>query len=271
MSAESCSERGAENALTHVGEVAVGKGLLRRFHRRPIDSLGAHIVAVGEELALHRIRQRDRTRGAQISVGPDGLTLVRQQIIENLLRFCLVRSALYETDDVRKYHGSFAWDDEFKLALFGIFRAVGIEVVIEENRDLAGNDARVGGLLWHDRLVLLQVLEERHCRREILLRAAERQVDRDCAHIADRRGRGIEIADHPAIVVLEQILPAGGDRLAAEGVPVDEQAERSGMGGCAVLVPVVWAAGDLLPTLWLVRGHHCGFLRLYFGNYAVIA
>src|SRR4029077_1488935 len=95
---------------------------------------------------------------------------------------------------------------------------------------------------------------------EIGRRAAEREIDRNRADVTARRRSRIEIADHALIVGLQEILPAGWDRLAAKRILVHEQAERSGMDGGPVTVGVLEAGGDLIPVDGLI-GFKC-ILRL---------
>ena len=56
----------------------------------------------------------------------------------------------------------------------------------------------------------------------------------------------------PLIVRLEQVLPAGRHRLAAERILVDEQAERAGMNRRPVAVGVLQPGRHLVPVLRLV-------------------
>src|ERR1700731_1298549 len=65
-------------ASTHLGQVAVDEGFLRRSHLGEIDRLGARIVAVRQELRLGLGCERHGTYRAQEGVGPDRLAFVRQ-------------------------------------------------------------------------------------------------------------------------------------------------------------------------------------------------
>src|SRR5205823_12706082 len=103
----------------------------------------------------------------------------------------------------------------------------------------AGHDPRVGCLLGHNGSILLQLLEETDCRRKIRGRAPEREIDCHRTHIAHGCGGRVEIANHAAIVRLEQILPACGYGLSAERVLVDEEPERAGMNGGPVTVRIL--------------------------------
>src|SRR3984957_7112925 len=94
-------------ASADFGEIAVDEAFLRAFHLAPIDALGARIVAVRQEFALYSLRQFDRPRRAQISVGPDRLALVGQEIVHPLLRLLLVGRILHETHDIGKHHSAF--------------------------------------------------------------------------------------------------------------------------------------------------------------------
>src|ERR1700744_3822304 len=76
-------------ASADFGEIAVDEAFLRAFHLAPIDALGARIVDVRQEFALYSLRQFDRPRRAQISVGPDRLALVGEQIVHHLLGLLL--------------------------------------------------------------------------------------------------------------------------------------------------------------------------------------
>ena len=119
-----------------------------------------------------------------------------------------VRRVLHQAHDVRHDHRALAGKHEFEVALLLVLGPVGVEIVVEQDRDLARDDARVGGLLGHDRLVLLQVFEVADCRGEIVERAAERTVHRHRADITDERRGRIEVADHSPIVGFQQVLPA---------------------------------------------------------------
>src|SRR6516225_2327214 len=72
------AERGNGVALAHVGEIPLGKCLLRRLHLSPVDAPCTRVLALGQELALHCIGQRDRAGRTQVGVGPDRLAFVRQ-------------------------------------------------------------------------------------------------------------------------------------------------------------------------------------------------
>src|ERR1700744_4868568 len=78
--------QGPHSASVDLGEIAVDEAFLHVFHLAPVDALGAGVVAVGQELALDRLGQFDRASRAKVCVGPDCLALIRQQVVDDLLR-----------------------------------------------------------------------------------------------------------------------------------------------------------------------------------------
>jgi hypothetical protein len=72
------------------------------------------------------------------------------------------------------------------------------------------------------------------------------------ADVTDRRRTRIEIADHALIVGLQEILPAGRHRLAAERILVDEQPERAGMDRGPVAVRILQSSRHLIPFRGLI-------------------
>src|SRR5262249_10528011 len=71
-----------DDALMHFCEVAVREALLHRLKLRPIDTFCAGVIGIRQEFGFHRLRQLDGPRRTQISIGPDRLPLVGQQIVE---------------------------------------------------------------------------------------------------------------------------------------------------------------------------------------------
>src|ERR1700676_2171586 len=118
---EWCPNAGHHTASADLGEIAVDKAFLHVFHLAPIDALGAGIVAVRQELRLDGLRQFDRARRTQVSVGPDRLPLVGQEIVQHLFGLVLVRRVLDQTGDIGKHYRALARDHEFKIALLRVF------------------------------------------------------------------------------------------------------------------------------------------------------
>ena len=141
------------------GEIAVRESLLHLLHLAPVDALGARVVAVRQTWPSLPPAARSDARGADTrwsrSPGP-----CRRKKSITFLALSLFGRVLHQTDHIRKHHRAFARNDEFEVALLVIFRAIGVEVVVEQDRHFAGDNARIRGLLRYDRLVLLQFLEE---------------------------------------------------------------------------------------------------------------
>ncbi|MCY1228027.1 hypothetical protein D9M72_403200 [compost metagenome] len=118
-----------------------------------------------------------------------------------------MRRLVDQAHHVGNHHRALFGDHEGNVGVVLVAGAIGVEVVIEQDRDFTGQHARICGLLGHDRLVLLQVLEILEGRAEVVERAAHGLVDRDCAHVADEGAGGVEIADQALVLGLEQVGP----------------------------------------------------------------
>ena len=105
-----------------------------------------------------------------------------------------VRAVLDEAHDVRNDHGALTRNDELHVGAVLVLAAVGIEVVVEKNRNLAGDDSLVGCLLRHDGVVLGQRLEVLDGGIEVVQRATHGAVDRDGTGVAHEGTGRIEVA-----------------------------------------------------------------------------
>ena len=104
------------------------------------------------------------------------------------------------------------------LAMVLVLAAVGVEVVVEQNRNLAADNAGIGGLLGNDRLVLLEFLEKGDARIEVVQTAAHGQVGGHGRGIPHKRRSGIKVADHAFVFRLEQVRPGFRHRRAPQGI-----------------------------------------------------
>ncbi|KGC54213.1 hypothetical protein DO65_5953 [Burkholderia pseudomallei] len=256
--------------LLHRLQILLAERLLAGRELAEVDALRARVLARRQELRGDVGAERLRAHRPQIRVRPQLLAFVGQHEIEHLPAVRLVRRALHEAHHVRHRNRAFLRNHEFDVRMILVLRAIGVEIVVEQDRNLAGQHARVCGLLRHDRLVRLQLAEPVERRAEIVEAAAERLVHRDGARIADERARRIEIADHPLVLGLEQIGPRARHRLAVERVLVDEEAERAGVDREPVALRVLEIRRDVAPVRGLVGGDDALVLRLERRGHAEI-
>ena len=95
---------------------------------------------------------------------------------------------------------------------------------------------------------------------EVVQAPAERDVHGHGGRVADRGGARVEVADHPLVLGLEQVLPGFRHGLPAERVLVHEEPEGAGVDREPVALRVLQPVRDLLPQRRLVGGHHPGVL-----------
>lgn len=139
--------------LLDLTQITRGKGFLRVSHLLIIDGFGAGIITVWQEAFLRLSRHRFRPDRAQISIGPNRLPFVGQHVINHLFAVIRVWRVFYQADDLRNGNGPLLRDHKGDVGMVGIFRAIGIEVIIQQDWDFAGQQTRIGGLLRHNRLI----------------------------------------------------------------------------------------------------------------------
>ena len=158
---------------------------------------------------------------------------------------------------------AFRRDDEPRRGIIAILRAIGVEIVVEQDRDLARKHTGIGGLLRHDRLIGLQALKERYGGIKILIAAAKRQIDGHNTNLT-HSGRGrIKIADHATIGWVEKIIPALRNGAIAQRPRIHKNAKRSGMDGEPIAFLILEPCGDTVKTGRLIWRQDPGFARLW--------
>ena len=80
-------------------------------------------------------------------------------MIENFLPAILIRRTFHKAHDVRNNNGALGRDDKYDIRLVFILAAIGIEIIIKQDRDFTGKHSTIRGLLGNDRAILGQFFE----------------------------------------------------------------------------------------------------------------
>src|SRR5512143_3578831 len=103
------------NAVTGSADfllVALADGLAGSRELEHVERLGACVVAVRQESALHLRRQRRGEYRPQESAGPVALAVVGQQEVEDLLALLRIGALGHQAHDVRQLLRPLRGDDE---------------------------------------------------------------------------------------------------------------------------------------------------------------
>ncbi len=118
-----------------------------------------HTRSAGRKRAAASFEIGAGAHRAQIGIRPDRLAFVGQDKVEHLLAVGGIRAFVDQAHHIRHHHGAFGGNHERDVGLVLVLGAISVEVVVEQDRNLARQHPRIGGLLGHDRIVLLQFRE----------------------------------------------------------------------------------------------------------------
>ena len=130
-------------ALATLSQVTLDESVLRLRHFPKIDAGGADVVGIGQELRLCLAGRGARAYRSNEGVCEDSLTFVSEEEVEHFLPICLLRSFIHQAHYVGNDQSALFRNDEAGVDLVLVLRAVGVEVIVDKDRDFARDYARV--------------------------------------------------------------------------------------------------------------------------------
>ena len=97
-----------------------------------------------------------------------------------------MRAVFDQAHDIRNRNRALGRNDKGNIGLVFVFRTIGIEIVIKQDRNFTRQNTCIGGLFWHNRIVCFQLFEKLDPRREIVKGTAHSPVDRHRTGITDK-------------------------------------------------------------------------------------
>src|SRR5476649_2142318 len=123
----------------HDAQILFAERALLGGHLREVDVLGARILRRRQELRSYVRRQRSAAHRSQIRVRPQALAFIRQHEIQHFLAVRLMRCALHEAHHIRHDDRAFLRNHELHVRVILVFRTIRVEVIVEQDRNLAGH------------------------------------------------------------------------------------------------------------------------------------
>ena len=138
---------------------------------------------------------------------------------------------LNQAHDIGDHNGAFGGNDKGNIGHVLVFRAIGVEVIIQQDWNFTRHDACIGSLFRHDWIIGGQFLEILDTGTKIVQAAPHRAINGNGARITNKSGCRIQVTNHAFVFRLQKVSPRLGYRLAFQRRHIHEKTQRTGMNG----------------------------------------